>query len=57
MGPLRHAEPVAGSVVALASAEDDAALLKENALAAIAGWGKRVSGGGFYELLVESEVR
>lgn len=56
VGLLRLAEPVAGPVVALASAEDAAALLKENALAAIAGWGKRVSGAGFSELLVESEV-
>lgn len=56
VGLLRLAEPVAGPVVALASTEDAAALLKENALAAIAGWGKRVSGAGFSELLVESEV-
>ncbi|MCC7329713.1 MAG: serine protease [Gammaproteobacteria bacterium] len=56
IGLLRLAEPVAGPVVTLATAADAGALLREKALAAIAGWGKRAAGLGFSVPLVESEV-
>lgn len=56
IGLLRLAEPVVGPVVQPATAADAAALLREKALAAIAGWGRRATGLGYSQRLVESEV-
>lgn len=56
VGLLRLAEPAMVSPVELVKSSEAASLLREGALAVIAGWGKRVSGASFSELLIHSEV-
>lgn len=56
IGLLRLAAPVAAMPVPVASVVEGRELLREGALAVIAGWGRRATGLGHSELLVESEV-